>query len=260
MIKKETILSVFDEKITLLQYLKEINKLLVDDSIIDFSVVYEDETHIKLRLTLNNGDTIDTNAISVLQGPTGPQGPQGTGLIYLFYLHTINDVTPVVNNTITLYKGTFNRTPIQSERFYAIVTNNGASYLCILSIDSVTEGSNQITARFKSVVETTGAQGPQGPAGAGTQLYKHELTPSGLHSARVLIYETRQSPRDMLPLVTTSTVLQMYIYASLWVRPYANATDYENDTITYMYHDPITGEPASVTFTLHNATDVVTAL
>lgn len=74
MIKKETILSVFDKKLTLLEYLKEIKKGLEDSAIESFSCDQVDETHVKFALNFADGTAYETDAIEV---PTGPQGETG---------------------------------------------------------------------------------------------------------------------------------------------------------------------------------------
>lgn len=74
MIKKETILSVFDKKLTLLEYLKEIKKGLEDSAIESFSCDQVDETHVKFALNFADGTSYETDAIEV---PTGPQGETG---------------------------------------------------------------------------------------------------------------------------------------------------------------------------------------
>ena len=74
MIKKETILSVFDKKLTLLEYLKEIKKGLEDSAIESFSCDQVDETHIKFALNFADGTKYETDEIEVQQGPQGETG------------------------------------------------------------------------------------------------------------------------------------------------------------------------------------------
>lgn len=74
MIKKETILSVFDKKLTLLEYLKEIKKGLEDSTIESFSCDQVDETHVKFAINFADGTKYETDAIEL---PTGPQGETG---------------------------------------------------------------------------------------------------------------------------------------------------------------------------------------
>lgn len=76
-INKETIISVFNEKMTLLQWLKLVEGALNDATLQEIEWVYTDETHVKLRLLFLDGTTQDTNAIELIEGPQGEQGPQG---------------------------------------------------------------------------------------------------------------------------------------------------------------------------------------
>lgn len=76
-INKQTIISAFDDKLTLLQWLKTINKALENGLITDFEIVQIDATHIKFKIMFADGTSVLSNEITLPQGPQGEQGPQG---------------------------------------------------------------------------------------------------------------------------------------------------------------------------------------
>lgn len=77
MINKETIISAFDEKLTLLQWLKTLEKALEDAVVEGFSLVNDDATHVHFLITFTDGTSVTSNVIELPQGPQGEQGPQG---------------------------------------------------------------------------------------------------------------------------------------------------------------------------------------
>lgn len=77
MILKETILSAFDDRGTLLKWLKKVESALKDAVLTDFSVVQVSETEIKLKLTFEGGDSIDSPVLTLPRGEKGEQGEQG---------------------------------------------------------------------------------------------------------------------------------------------------------------------------------------
>ncbi|MCQ2382738.1 MAG: collagen-like protein [Clostridia bacterium] len=86
MINLKTILSSFDDKETLLKWLKKVEKALAESVLEDVEVVTIDATHIKLVFKFEDETEIETSSITLprgLKGDTGatgeagPQGPQG---------------------------------------------------------------------------------------------------------------------------------------------------------------------------------------
>lgn len=70
MIKKETILSVFDKKLTLLQYLKEIKSAIEDSIVESFSCEQIDTTHVKFAINFADDTTYESDIIELPLGPT----------------------------------------------------------------------------------------------------------------------------------------------------------------------------------------------
>jgi len=100
MLNYETILSNFDDKVTLMQWLKKVEEALQDASATGFEVLQTSETTAKFKLTFADGSTLESEEMTLPrglqgeqgprgpQGPQGPKGPAGTGGTK-FYKHTI---------------------------------------------------------------------------------------------------------------------------------------------------------------------------
>lgn len=97
-INKQSIISAFDDKLTLLQWLKTIHEALENAVITGFESVSVDATHIKLKINFADGTSVETDNIELPQGPQGekgdtgeqgPQGPAGDGT--KLYKHSIAD-------------------------------------------------------------------------------------------------------------------------------------------------------------------------
>ena len=77
MINYETILSLFDDKLTLLQYLTKIDEALKNEQLTDITVTQTDASHVYFTFVFEDGSTIDTPTFTLPAGPQGIQGPQG---------------------------------------------------------------------------------------------------------------------------------------------------------------------------------------
>lgn len=67
MIKKETILSNYDKKLTLLQWLKGVEKALKDSTITGIELIDKGSNSYSLRLSFEDGSNIETEAVTLLQ-------------------------------------------------------------------------------------------------------------------------------------------------------------------------------------------------
>lgn len=83
MINLQTLLSTFDEKGTLLKWLKKVEAALASASLETVQVVVVDATHIKMKFVFADGTSVESPSITLPRGPqgtqgeTGEQGPQG---------------------------------------------------------------------------------------------------------------------------------------------------------------------------------------
>ena len=86
MILKDTILSTVTDRITLLRWLKQVEKALQADTLEDISLTQISDTEVKIRLTFADKQFVESPVLSMPRGPqgakgdtgaTGPQGPKG---------------------------------------------------------------------------------------------------------------------------------------------------------------------------------------
>ena len=77
MINLQTLLSTFDEKGTLLKWLKKVEAALANASLETVQVVVVDATHIKMKFVFADGTSVESPSIALPRGPQGVQGEQG---------------------------------------------------------------------------------------------------------------------------------------------------------------------------------------
>ena len=80
MINWNSILSVFDGKMTLLQWLKSVEQALKNASVTSITVTQATAETAKFILNLSDGTTVESDPITLpagAQGERGPAGPQG---------------------------------------------------------------------------------------------------------------------------------------------------------------------------------------
>ena len=77
MILKETILSAFTERGTLLKWLKKVEAALKNAVLTDISVEQVNETQVKLKFTFENGDFVESPVITLPRGEKGEAGKDG---------------------------------------------------------------------------------------------------------------------------------------------------------------------------------------
>lgn len=77
MILKETILSLFTEKATLLKWLKKVEKALNNTVLTDISVEQISATQVKLKFTFENGDFVESPILTLPRGEKGEPGKDG---------------------------------------------------------------------------------------------------------------------------------------------------------------------------------------
>lgn len=77
MINLQTLLSAFDEKGTLLKWLKKVETALTNATLENVQVVVVDETHIKMKFVFADGTSVESPSITLPRGPQGEQGIQG---------------------------------------------------------------------------------------------------------------------------------------------------------------------------------------
>ena len=77
MLNYETILSSYDDKMTLMQWLKKVEEALKNASATAFKVNKKGEATLTFEIDFEDGTKLESGEIVLQQGETGPQGPQG---------------------------------------------------------------------------------------------------------------------------------------------------------------------------------------
>ena len=77
MILKETILSAFTERGTLLKWLKKVEAALNNAVLTDISVEQVSATQVKLKFTFENGDFVESPVLTLPRGEKGEPGKDG---------------------------------------------------------------------------------------------------------------------------------------------------------------------------------------
>lgn len=80
MINYETILSLFDDKLTLLEYLTKIEQALKNEQLTDITVTQTDASHVYFKFVFEDSTTIDTPTFTLPAGPQGETGVQGVSV------------------------------------------------------------------------------------------------------------------------------------------------------------------------------------
>lgn len=77
MINRDTILSVFNEKGTLLKWLQKLEAILSGDTLMGAEIVNQTTTTAQIKFAFGDGSTLLSDPFPILKGETGPQGLKG---------------------------------------------------------------------------------------------------------------------------------------------------------------------------------------
>lgn len=77
MILKDTILSAFTDRGTLLKWLKKVETALHDSTLTDISIDQISETQVKLKFTFENGAFVESPVLTLPRGEKGDKGDKG---------------------------------------------------------------------------------------------------------------------------------------------------------------------------------------
>ena len=148
MINLQTLLSTFDEKGTLLKWLKKVEAALANASLETVQVVVVDATHIKMKFVFADGTSVESPSIALPRGPQGPKGDDGTSFTI------VATVASVVDLPTSAPKG--------EAYFVGTVAPRDVYTFDALTHSWVNQGKLQGP---KGDTGETGPQGPQGPQG-----------------------------------------------------------------------------------------------
>ncbi len=103
-INKETIISVFDDKLTLMQWLKTINKALEDAVLTGVEITKKGNATLSFKFTFEDGTCLETNDLVLQQGESVANAFIQNGHLYLTLTNGTNldagNVKPVSNFSI----------------------------------------------------------------------------------------------------------------------------------------------------------------
>lgn len=178
MINWKSILSSYDDKPTLLQWLKMVKKALDESVLESVSVNNVDETTITLSFNFADGTKITTPSITLPRGLTGATGKDGVSVTG-FDIVSVQQAPD--NVTLTTVRASFSDGKTDN---FAITAVNGKNGACVTGFDTVSDevvGNETLTtvrAHFSDgntnefVVTAT-----NGKDSAGTvKYYKHFIT------------------------------------------------------------------------------------
>ena len=198
MIKWETIVSTADDKLTLLEWLKMVEKAINDGALTGISVQQSDASHATITFSFA-GDPEQSFTLTLPQGeqgkpgPPGPKGKDGKkGL----------DVLSITSETVLPYRvkeeptyltniplAAFSRNPVVGDNFLMTFEGFGAvsgrSWVGVCTVSYVGAAVNATVF----AVETTGQQGAPGKDGIGlVKRYMHTIsyTPENVENEPVI--------------------------------------------------------------------------
>lgn len=190
MILKDTILSTVTDRITLLRWLKQVEKALQADTLEDISLTQISDTEVKIRLTFADKQFVESPVLTMPRGPqgvkgdtgaTGPQGPKG-------------------DTGATGPQGPQGE-PGKDGR-------DGQGIAATVEVGTTTTGEAGTPAAVVNAGDETHAvlnftipRGDKGEPGvSGTQLYHHSVgivTDNSTASMQILVYSSQSEPFDI---------------------------------------------------------------
>lgn len=146
MINLQTLLSTFDEKGTLLKWLKKVEAALANASLETVQVVVVDATHIKMKFVFADGTSVESPSITLPRGETGASALVYKGIPYWeSYTSEIDEFLPIAN---------FNRAPVVGDVFIVEYYNPSDScvYLGQCVVNSVNgDNANVLGLEFEKI-------------------------------------------------------------------------------------------------------------
>ena len=134
MINYDSILSAFDGKPTLLQWLKMVKKAL-DESVLKNVTIQKDGDNIAFTFNFEDGTSVTTPKVTL---PKGDKGDTGVGIVSVTYDHT--DI--IGDNTESYFKVTLSN---GVENTFAVFAKNGVSITGIDTVGNSVVGDETLT-------------------------------------------------------------------------------------------------------------------
>lgn len=171
MILKESILSAFTERGTLLKWLKKVEAALNADVLTDISVEQIDETHVKLKFTFENGAFVESPVLTLARGKDGDAATIRVGRVTTGEATTPASVVNVGTESAAVLDFVIprGRDGLDGEGIAATVEVGTVTTGAAGTDASVTNVGNEQRAILNFVIPRgdTGAAGESGSAGVG---------------------------------------------------------------------------------------------
>lgn len=153
-INKQTIISAFDDKLTLLQYLKTIEKLLKESALTTIELIRVDNNYFKVKCNFNDGTFIESNNFLLMDANTLLNYLQGSESVIVdlnengdkLKVHIDNNILTKIN--FALVK------PNEAPSDYVIVTINdlGQQENVLIGTSLIVDSENKKLETFRDIL------------------------------------------------------------------------------------------------------------
>lgn len=214
MINYDSILSAFDGKPTLLQWLKMVKKAL-DESILKSVDITQNGEKVVFTFNFEDGTSISTPEVTLPKGDKGDKGDNGVSVVSF----TFDSYQVLANNTETTYKMTLSN---GTETNFVIYAKNGVRITGINTLSDEVVGNETLTTLRANYSDDTSDEfvvkaknGKDGTSGI-SNIYTHfaKLT-NNMAAVLIKVYSTKETLtlQDVLSQIpTTEYGVPVYFY------------------------------------------------
>ena len=181
MINYDSILSAFDGKPTLLQWLKMVKKAL-DESILKNVNITQNGQKVVFTFNFEDGTSISTPEVALPKGDKGDKGDNGVSVVsFTFVSYQV-----LANNTETTYKMTLSN---GTETNFAIYAKNGVRITGIDTVSDEVVGDETLTTlRANYSDDTSGEFVVKAKNGSAGNIYLHSVKLTKSNSSKILYF------------------------------------------------------------------------
>ena len=168
MINYDSILSAFDGKPTLLQWLKMVKKAL-DESVLKNVDITQNGEKVVFTFNFEDGTNISTPEVTLPKGDKGDKGENGISVVSF----TFDSYQVLANNTETTYKMTLSN---GTETNFAIYAKNGVRITGIDTVSDQVVGNETLTTLRANYSDETSSEfivKAKNGTSSGSKIYNH---------------------------------------------------------------------------------------